>query len=272
MSLKLCTIQFQHAEWLSKNRLADPTVGDDNDGYLFSALTGGFHANFDGSYMEDAADDSGLSVAVVDVVGDLIYCNSTALNTVTRLPMVANSILTSNAGATAPVWMAAATVGRVAVGSAAGPKMLAAPAADGAFAVGNNTVDMSYVPAVALGRVMTSGGAGVAPKYLAAGTLGQTLISAGAADPVWQTRDFNTVTTIITGVVAGITGMTANGAVVGMFTEDPVGAGTERYVISHILPGIDSVTVYVRDTSIADPVVVVMPVVRKIAIHVVAFS
>lgn len=71
MANKLGTIPFQHAEWLSKNRLADPTVGSDSDGYLLQALTGGFHANFDGSLMaaETILADTTVNTGVVSVPG-----------------------------------------------------------------------------------------------------------------------------------------------------------------------------------------------------------
>lgn len=207
MTQKFGSVTYQHAEWLSKNRMADPVTGCDSDGFLFSALTGGFHANFDSSVIEAPLDGTGVMEDVVTTIGDLIVCDSTANDTVTRL---------ANGGA-----------GTIFVGTT-----------------------------------------GAVPKYLAAGSAGQSLISAGAADPVWQTRDINGTTG--TGGTVGqiaVVGMHANGAVVATALED-LGVGL---VISDVVCGVDLVTVYTRDVlSVGDARAALDS--KKVAIHVVDFG
>lgn len=192
MTEKFGTIPYQHAEWLSKNRMADPVTGADSDGYLFQAITGGFHANFDGSVMEDVADDSGISVASVETKGDLIVCNDTVLNTTIPLPDVAKGRIFVSQGvgeipiyATAPV----AAAGAIPLCGAGADIAYVEPAAKGKFIIGQGVaaapiysaaavstaagavviagagVDPAYVEPVAKGRLFVSDAVNTAPKY-----------------------------------------------------------------------------------------------------------
>jgi hypothetical protein len=166
MTEKFGAIPYQHAEWISKNRLADPVTGADSDGYLLSALTGGVHANFDASVMEDAADDGSLSVATVTTKGDLIVCDNTALNTVTALPAVAKGrFFVSQGVGEQPVYAAAA-----------------ASTAAGALPLLGAGVDIAYVEPVAKGRFFVSNAVNTAPKYAtaAASTAAGAIPVAGA--------------------------------------------------------------------------------------------
>lgn len=51
-TLRFGSLDYQHATWLSNNRMADPVTGSDSDGFLLAALLGGFHTNFDGCTSE----------------------------------------------------------------------------------------------------------------------------------------------------------------------------------------------------------------------------
>ena len=146
MTEKFGTIPYQHAEWLSKNRMADPVTGADSDGYLLGALTGGFHANFDSSFMEDSGVGAGNGIAFL-----------------------------------------------------------------------------------------------------------------------------NGSTTVVTGVFS-VPGMTATGAVTATFNASPVGGGGEVYVMSHVVPGVNIITVMVVDVAAVAPAYVAMPVATPISVIVTKYS
>jgi hypothetical protein len=274
MTEKFGAIPYQHAEWISKNRLADPVTGADSDGYLLSALTSGVHANFDGSVMEDAADDGSLSVATVDVKGDLIVCDSTALNTVTRLPAVAKGrFFVSQGVGEQPVYAAAA-----------------ASTAAGALPLLGAGVDIAYVEPVAAGRMLISKGVNLAPAYnaaagtnnsfglfnaaadatfLAPGTVNQVLKGVGAATaPAWTTVDFSgsTGTGGTVGQIA-VTNMTATGAVVVTPLADLGGA----LVLSHVVCGVGLITIYTKDLDVAGGAVAAADT-KAFAVHVIKLA
>ncbi len=264
---KFGAITHQHAEWLSKNRLADPVTGCDSDGYLLSALLSGFHANFDGSYMEEAA-PAGSSVAgIVETLGDIPVCDSTANNTL------------------APV--VAVTKGRffVSDGVATLPKYAAAPTATaGALVVAGDGADVAYVEPVAAGRFLVSAAANTKPKFvvagtnnslplcntaadptfLAPGTANQLLKGVGAATaPAWTTVDYSGITSAA-GEIA-IANMTGAGAVVVTPLEN-LGAGI---VVSHVICDVGKITIYSKD--ILDINVALAPAVnaKTFAVHVI---
>ena len=269
-TLKFGAITHQHAEWLSNNRLADPVTGCNSDGYLLSALLSGFHANFDGSYMEEAAPGGSTVTGIVDTLGDIPVCDSTALNTL------------------APVLAVAKGRFFVSDGVATTPKYAAAPnATAGALVAAGAGTDLGYVEPVAAGQFLVSAASNTKPKFvvagtnnsfplgntaadptfLAPGTANQVLKGVGAATaPAWKTVDYSG-TTSATGEIV-VTDMTATGAVVVTPLEN-LGAGI---VLSHVVCGGGLITVYSKD--ILDINVALAPAVnaKKFAVHVIKLS
>lgn len=134
-TMKFCSIAYQHADWLSKNRLADPVTGCDSDGYLLSALTGGFHANFDSSVIEAPVSDTAIFEDVVTTIGDMLVCDSTANDTVTRLPAGTNNQILKGATGAVPAWTTVDYSGTTGTGGTVGQIAIADMTATGAVIV-----------------------------------------------------------------------------------------------------------------------------------------
>lgn len=251
MVQKFAGVPLRHADWVSDKKLADQETGCASDGFIMSALACGAHANFDGSVMEDAADDGSISAATYATKGDLVVCNDTALNTVQALPDVPKGRIFVSQG-----------VGEIPIYAVA-----AASTAAGALVIAGAGVDIGYVEPATVGRVLVSNGANVAPVYSGAGAINQPLVGNTGAVPTFQARYIKTTVNAADGVIS-VPGLKANGAIVVTFLADPTG----DLVLSHVVCGVDTAVVWSIDVGAGAPAAAFHNVATPIAVSVIDFG